>query len=201
MIMDEPKAVLYVTLPLKKLMDLLIVDSQPPLYFYILKFWSWISADPFFLRFFTVLLGAFICVVLFKIAKRVFNEQVAYYTFIFAALSPQLIFQSQYLRPYCLGTFFSVLLVHFFIKFMDDDRIPVLYFGCLGIITALCLYSFYMSIFIMAALNVFSFYIFWKRKAKLFIWIGSQIVAVLLFSFWLPTFLLQKYLIILKMAE
>jgi len=194
-IMDEAKALLYATLPLKKLLDLLIVDSQPPLYFYILKFWSWISPDPFRLRLLTVFLGAFICVLLFRIVKRLYGVPAANYAFIFAVLSPQLIFQSQYLRPYCMGTFFSILLVYLFIGFMYDEKRQLLYVGILGLVTAFCLYSFYMSIFIVAAMNIFALYFFWKRKEKLLCWIGSQAIAMALFSFWFPVFMLQKRLV------
>ena len=196
-IMDEPKAIEYTSISFKTLIDRLLIDSQPPLYYCVLKFWALISTDVFFLRLLTVLLGSFACIILYETVKIAYTKQAACYAFVLAALSPQLIFQSQYLRPYCMGTFLSVLLVYVFVKFMNNnEKVSVLYyFGLLSIVTALCLYSFYMSIFIIFALNIFAIYFFRKSRIKLLVWIGSQIAAALLFSFWVPVFLSQKYLI------
>ena len=118
-IFDESHAIGYVTGSFSKIVTGLMSDSQPPLYYYVLKCWAMLSSDPFFLRMLTVLLGSAICVILYKTVKAVFGIEAANYAFILAAISPQLIFQSQYLRPYCMATFFSSVLVYIFILFKN----------------------------------------------------------------------------------
>ena len=197
LIMDEGFAIKYIAISLKALVNKLVTDSQPPFYYCCLKLWALVSGDPVFLRLFTVLLGSLICVILFKIVERLYTKEAAYYAFIFASISPQLIFQSQHLRPYCMGTFLPVLLVYAFIKFISAQETarPLYYFAMLSIVTVLCLYSYYMAIFVIAALNIFAIYFLKKNKEKLFLWLGSQITAAFLYSFWFPYFLAQKYLI------
>ncbi|MDD4899241.1 MAG: glycosyltransferase family 39 protein [Candidatus Omnitrophica bacterium] len=195
LIMDETTAVAVIKLPLEGIINAMIYNSQPPLYFYLLKLWSQISSSAWFLRLFGVLLGAGTCMLVLRTAKIAFNERISRITFLLAALSPQLVFNSQYLRPYCLATFFTACLVLILLKFIKEEKGQAAYFLLLTLTTAACFYSFYFSFLIFAALNAFCVVFLARKTRKLLIWLFSQATALTLFSFWFPVFLTQKYLI------
>ncbi len=195
-IFDEARALGHILGPFSSIVSKVMGDFHPPFYYFLLKYWTMISFDPLFMRIPTVILGSLTCVILYKTVKEVFTQQAAYYAFAFAALSPQMIFQSQYIRPYCLATFLTVLLVYLFIRFIKAEKPGVLYyFAVFSVLTALSIFTFYMSFLIILAINISAIYILRTDREKLVLWIASQVAAGLAYSSWLPFFFSQKNLI------
>lgn len=91
--------------------------GQQPLYYFLLKIWSFITPqNDYWVRLPSLLLGLGSIVYLFKMAKELFKENQVYLQGFFVLLFPQLIFYSTYARPYALLLFLSCLNLFFLLK-------------------------------------------------------------------------------------
>ncbi|MBN1793562.1 MAG: glycosyltransferase family 39 protein [Candidatus Omnitrophica bacterium] len=186
---DEGKAVAIIQKPWGQFIDQLIyLDAHPPLYFCFIKWWGTMSRDLWFLRMFSIMLSVLTCIVLFKLTRRLFNKTAAIITAYLFTISPQLVFVFQYLRPYALATFFFSVFLYLAVLFMHAGsfRKAAVLGICLGAISFLLAYTFYLSVFILFAFALVAVKILFKDKKKLWLFLSSQALALLLYVHWLP---------------
>ncbi|MBI3016192.1 MAG: glycosyltransferase family 39 protein [Candidatus Tectomicrobia bacterium] len=172
--------------------DLVAQDSHPPLYYFLLKAWGRIDSGEAWARFLNVLAGVVALLVVYRIACRVQREKSALTTLGLAAILPQAVWNSQYLRSYMLAGLFSVLGIYAAGRFFEEpDRRRLWKWAALFVLGAtVSLYSFYFSGLLLAAVGVYGI---WKagRSGKLKWWIACQAATLLLFAPWVPYLIRQ----------
>jgi len=191
---DEANAQVIVQAPLAATVDLLVRnDAHPPLYFLLLQLWGAVSDELWWLRLPSLLLGAGACVLVYRVGMETFGAAIGRAAFAVAALSPLLVFQSQYLRPYVLAVFVSTaaLLLTTRLVRADTAAFPRLLIG-LAAAEILLLYTYYLSLFIVLAINLFlGVYLMGRERARLRMWAVSLVVVALAFLPWLPYYAAQ----------
>lgn len=79
------------------------VDPHPPLYYLLLRGWvSVAGASELSLRFVSAVFGTFLVLAVMWVAKLLFNESVALWSALFAAVAPMHIYYSQEARSYAM---------------------------------------------------------------------------------------------------
>jgi mannosyltransferase len=91
-------------------------DTMPPLYYFLLHFWSMISSDLWFLRSFSVLLNISSIWLLFLLVKKIVDSQAGLWAAFFAAISPLQIYHAQDIRMYALLELAQIAYIFFFVK-------------------------------------------------------------------------------------
>lgn len=187
---DESFAVRAAEATLSGIFDqLLTQDSHPPLYFLLLRLWATLGHDLWWLRMLSATCGALTCLVVYRIGSRAFGEQVGRYAYLFAALSPLLIFNSQYLRPYALATLFTALSVLAILRFLQAETPgrAAAYLFSYALLVVLSLYTYYLSLFSVIATCVFLVTYHLRREPKR---LGQCLVVLALaaaaYMPWLP---------------
>jgi uncharacterized membrane protein len=170
-----------------------LFDAHPPLFYFLIHLWGEISSNIVWIRLFSVLCGCLACVLLYHLVSRLFGSQTALISYAFSAISPQLIFVSQYSRPYILALIFSLLSVSFFINIMEESKEKksaslsniLLYL----LLALLSLYTFYYSIFIILSVFICGIYLLKVQRPFILKWlIGHMLVGL----GYLPWFFVQQ---------
>lgn len=118
-------------------------DFHPPLFHVLLKTWAYfLPYSEIAFRFLSVLLGVGTIFVIYKLAKKLYEEKTALIASILLATAPLHVYYSQEARMYMLATFFATLSVYFFTSILKKDNI----LSWIGFIvsTTLMLYSDYL---------------------------------------------------------
>lgn len=176
--LDEAAQIIESIRPLSQQFNL-VSDFHPPLYHFILHFWIQLSTTEVWVRLLSVLFAIGSIIFTYKIALKISNKPVALITAALLSFSPFHIWYSQEGRPYMLFTFLSISSTYFLLK-----RKWVYY--C--IFLTLALYTNYFAFFCLIS-HIAYIYFFEKKYAACFI--KCVAVALLLFSFWTPSFLKQ----------
>lgn len=169
-------------------------DFHPPLYYFVLKFWSTLfGANELALRSFSIFCGAFSILMIYQIGKKVFSARVGLFAALLLATAPLHIYYSQEARMYALETLLVLTSVYWFIVLLERQTLKR--WLVFTIINAALLYTDYLPTFI------FDAYLVWLLLAKQdnkwqFIgkYLLSQIAVVCLFIPFVPTFLAQLHL-------
>jgi len=97
--LDEAFSCYVVTLP--NWFKTILVDNNPPLYYLVLRAWTWIAGtSEAALRLPTALAGTLLVGLIIWAAREIFNREVALWAGIVAALAPVQIYYSQQARVY-----------------------------------------------------------------------------------------------------
>ena len=185
---------------LKNILNGRILDSNPPLYFLILHFFTPQKTSEFILRLPSALFGTVTVFVLYGFAKRFFDEKTALISGLLLAISPFHIYYSQEVKMYSLFILLSFLSVIFLILSIREDK----YFFWAGFIisSTLNLYTHYYAILV-TSVEIIIFIIaivgsgrspdlpFTKKMIKK--WIASNVLILLLFSPWIPVMLKEHF--------
>lgn len=192
---DESAAVLAGPQGLGAIVDFLVTrDAHPPLYFFLLHVWGQVSQELWWLRLLSVAFGAAACVVIHRLGVEAFGAGVGRAAFALVALSPLLVFVSQYLRPYALAVLLSATAVLLVTRVMRaaDRRAFAGWLAALTACQVLLLYSYYLSLFVVLALNLFLLLHFFRRaRGRLPAWVASLAVIGVAYLPWLPHYSVQ----------
>jgi uncharacterized membrane protein len=167
-------------------------DAHPPLFYFFIHLWGQVSSNIVWLRLFSVLCGSLACVLLYYLASRLFGSRVALISYAFSVISPQLVFVSQYSRPYVLAPIFSLLSVLVFINIMEESKEKhsaslsniLLYL----LLALLSLYTFYYSIFIILSVFICGVSLLKVQRPFILKWLIGHILVGLGY---LPWFFIQ----------
>lgn len=88
-------------------------DTMPPLYYFLLHFWSQISHEIWFLRLLSVLISVGVIISLFLLIKKLFGDREALLAALLVAISPLQIYHAQDIRMYALLTLSEILYFYF----------------------------------------------------------------------------------------
>jgi uncharacterized membrane protein len=196
---DEAFSALYIKYSWSEMLDRIILDVHPPLYYYVLRFWAAIFGDSLLsLRGMSILFGVLTVWAGYLLAKKAFkSENIGLLAALFLAINP---FQIQYAleaRMYTLGTFLALFSSWVLLKALDSrSKKTWLFFGLL---MAASLYTHYYLLFSVAAQGLYALVIIYKRSEWKNNWKDNNFVNLIMavgFSFllylpWLPAFMEQ----------
>ena len=103
-----------------------------------------ISTSTSWIRFYFVLFGVGVCVLIYLIAREYFNEKLANIALLIAAFSPLLIFASQYVRSYMDSAFWMLLSCLMMLRILKGKESIFNWAGYV-ISCVLSIYTFYFS--------------------------------------------------------
>ena len=161
------------------------MDTHPPGYYWTLKAWAEVfGASELGLRSLSAAWGVGMVVLTFLIARRLFGTLVASVAALLLAAAPLAVYYSQEVRMYSQVTALGLLAVYAYTR-----RTDWLY-ALAGIAT---LYSQYLGIAVLAALNVHAVITWRSRTRREWItWLAANAAIGLAFLPWLPTFIDQQ---------
>lgn len=188
---DEAFSALFMRYPWSEMMYRIGLDVHPPLYYIILRFWTYLAGQSLLsLRLLSIIFGVLTIWAGYLFIKTAFqNRLLAIVAALFLALNP---FQIQYAleaRMYTLGTFLILLSSYFLVRAQERKKFWIWY----GLAIAAGLYTHYYIVFSIAAQGLFVILHFLKtRQAKVFARaIGAYLLAAVLYLPWVPTLLAQ----------
>lgn len=184
---DEAFSALYMRYPWSEMIFRIGLDVHPPLYYFILRFWTYVMGQGLLsLRLLSISFGVLTVWAGYLFVKAAFqNQKLALLAALFLAVNP---FQIQYsleARMYTLGTFLSLLSGYLLVRALEHQKFWIWY----GIAVAAALYTHYYLLFTIAAQGLFVILYFWKtRNVKtLARAIGAYFLAFVLYVPWVPT--------------
>lgn len=188
---DEAFSGLLIRYPWREMMERIILDVHPPLYYILLRLWSFVAGQSLLaLRAFSLLFAALALWAGYKFVRAAFgSRRAALLAALALALNP---FQLQYAleaRMYTLGTFLVLLGSYFLTRALDNRRYWIWY----GVVTAAAMYTHYYLAFSVAAQGLFILFWFLRRRELklLFRAAGAYLVAAVLYFPWLTSLLQQ----------
>ena len=119
----------------------MLVDTHPPLFFLILKLWSYFSTDYRILRLLSVGIGAASLLVHYSVFHKLMGHKVALLSMLFLALSPLHIYYSTEVRGYALLVLLTHISLWSYLKFIRHKN--AFSWGCLTISLILGFYTHY----------------------------------------------------------
>jgi uncharacterized membrane protein len=168
------------------------VDGHPGgIQVFLWKWVSWFGDTEWAVRLPFVLVGIATVWMSYKVARLMFGASAGLYTASAITFLQFPLLYSQIARPYGPGTFFSLLLVYFWMKvfFNDNGKLNqakpnFAHLAGFTFSAAMCMYTHYFS-FLFALIVGFSGFIF-ARRNNIFQYILSAAVAAMLFSPHIP---------------
>jgi uncharacterized membrane protein len=101
--LDESYSVYANSLPIREGWNFISNDTHPPLYWLILKAWTyWFGDSLTILRMPSVLFGLMTVPMVYYLANSLFNRRAAFFAMLLTAISPVLIYYSNEIRSYSL---------------------------------------------------------------------------------------------------
>ena len=200
---DEAFSALYIKYSWSEMMHRIGLDVHPPLYYWVLRLWSYVFGDGLLsLRFLSILFGVLTIYAGYLFVKKAFNPpapqagalragnpKLALIAAFFLAINP---FQIQYsleARMYTLGTFLVLISTWLLLKALEDNKYST--WAWYGVATAAGLLTHYYIVFSIMAQGLYVLYLFIRNRKINYKAVGSYILAAILFLPWLPTFLIQ----------
>ncbi|MBU0974090.1 glycosyltransferase family 39 protein [Patescibacteria group bacterium] len=186
--LDEAAQALEIIRPLSQQLNI-TADFQPPLLHLILHFAQYFSYSESWLRIIGALIPGLITILFtYKLADKLFGKNTATLASLFLATSAFHIFYSQELRPYSLATMFALISMYYYFLFFQNKP-KEKYLGLkLSLVNLLGLYSSYLFPFLMIGQLIFATF---KNQERLSKYLKTQIIPILGFLPWLPTFFKQ----------
>lgn len=127
------------------MIEMIINDVHPPLYYVLLKGFSYFfNYSVFGIRLFSAIFGLASVWATYLLAKELFNKRTALYASLIATISPLAIQYSQEARMYAMLVFLILLASYFFVKGLKTGKSR--YFIWWGVITGLSMLIHYIGI-------------------------------------------------------
>jgi uncharacterized membrane protein len=181
---DEAASVMLAKMSLTDMVAKTATDVHPPFYFATLSTWCKVFGfSAVSLRMLSILFGVGSILLLFKIAAKLFDKQVALASAALLAVSDMHVFYSQEIRMYALQTLLCLASTYFLIRAREDDRIRWRTAGPYALFMTLALYTHYYSMFFMAVQGLF---LLWDRPKNWKVYL-IFLPPLLLFSPWALT--------------
>jgi hypothetical protein len=153
-----------------------VADTMPPLYYFLLHFWTRLSTEIGYLRFLNVIINEISIVFAYLLVKDQFNKQTAAVTALFLSICPFLLFHSQELRMYSLLLLGQTGFLYFAYKIVSQSNKLIWYFMAI-LFGTIAMYSHNLAFIGIIPINIF---ILTKNKRKYFIKLLFVQIAILL---------------------
>lgn len=183
---DESMWLIQLFLPRNDLLDLFtntIWIAKPPFFRILLYLWNFFAKDEFTLRLLPFAFGMLSIFLTYKLAKILFNENIAFVSAFLMAISPFHIYYSQELTHYTLTLFLTLCSVYYLLLGLRQNRVFI--WIKFVIFTALALYTNYICIFLVIFENIFFFLSYNKYRNNVRRWLIVQFMVLILYSPWL----------------
>jgi mannosyltransferase len=189
--LDEATSILIARMDLPSVVVWTAADIHPPLYYLILHFWLGFGESEFAIRALSAMLGVVAVVIVYALARELFDEQVGLLSALLLALSPMHIWYSQEARMYAMVTTWSLTASYFLVLALRRsaqrgvgsltlrtpqkarDGVPNVqtryWLGYL-LFSVLALYTHYYALFVLLFQNVFVLCWLWLHKAGKTCW-------------------------------
>ena len=126
-------------------------DTNPPLYFLALHFWSFLSGNGVFgLRFLGVLFGLLNIPLIYHLGRYLHSTAVGLVAAFLLAISPFHIWQTQEMRNYTLLLLFNLLSIYALFRFVFDNNRRWGWLILWGVSAVAGLYTHYFGAFVLA---------------------------------------------------
>lgn len=163
-------------------------NMHPPLYFFLVKIWSWAGRDDSWLRLLSALFGVATIPVVYLLARELAGKPAGLVASVLAAVSPFLLLHDRELRMYSLLTLLSTGSLLYFLRALRHERRTD--WAIFTILSILNLYTHYHAVLVLVGQGLLAVY--WlrgRRQWRPAIW--SAGVIALVFALWIPQFLYQ----------
>lgn len=192
---DEAYSIMLAQHPLPELLRLTALDTHPPLYYVLLKWWAGLAGwSELALRSLSVLaLGATI-VAAAMLVRRMFNARAAMAATLFMALAPMMLRYGFEIRMYSLAALIGVAATYALVTALATRR--RLWWAVYALLVALGMLTLYYLVFVWLAHLV---WLVWRtarhqargeRHAGYWLrqpWVAAYVGSVVLFAPWLPS--------------
>ncbi|MCM8793124.1 MAG: glycosyltransferase family 39 protein [Candidatus Omnitrophica bacterium] len=171
-----------------KFFEDIIPDRQPPLYYFLLFYWTKLFGyTEFVLRLLSVIFN--LCSILFayKITNLLFDRQTSLILLIIMTFSPFHIWYSQEVRGYTFTTFMILMNTYFFILALQEKKNRYWVFYFLSLVTLP--YVNYFALFLFLAQGLC--FLFKKHQILFRKWACCIIFSMIFFTPWLDIFVRQ----------
>lgn len=152
----------------------------PPLGIFLLHFWMKISSHEPWVRLYFVLFGIALCIMLYHTGKLLLAERFGLLVFFLSAISPMLIWASQFIRSYSDAAFWSILSVYFMLKIIKNGASRRSY-CCYIISSSLMLYTSYLTFLVLISQGIFILILRLKDFRFLLRWLILQVIIAIIF--------------------
>ncbi len=190
--LDEATSIWLAKMDLPSLVEWTAVDIHPPFYYALLHYWLALGDGEVQVRLLSVLIGVTSVILLYVLARRVYDPDTGTAAALLLAASPLHVWYCQETRMYALLTLLALLSSYFMIRALLDRKGEawVGYLVC----GALALYTHYYGFFILLFQGVLAVYLLWQgivQRRVVLRWFALQGVVLVLFLPWLPVLMRQ----------
>lgn len=163
-------------------------NMHPPLYFLLVKIWSWAGRDDGWLRLLPALFGVVTVPVVYLLARELAGKSAGLVACALAAVSPFLLLHDRELRMYSLLTLLSTGSLLYFLRALRHERHAD--WAVFTVLSILNLYTHYHAVLVLFGQALLL--LLWVRRLQQ--WrpvLVSAVVIAVAFGFWMPQFVYQ----------
>ncbi len=124
---DDAFSMLLASEDLSSIITGTAADTMPPLYYFLLHFWMFVSTKIWWLRFLSVILSLAGIYLLYKVVHFLLGDRAAIWAVFLAAISPIQIYHAQDVRMYALLQFTQLGYIYCFLRFRAADKSKRIY--------------------------------------------------------------------------
>ena len=166
-------------------------DVHPPLYWLLVSSWSKVFGDrEWGLKSFSLLCLIFVFVLVYWLAKRLFDDRVALLSAGLFALSPLALTYGHNARYYSLSALFGLLIVIAAQAYFQTNK--WFYLGIYVFSSVALLYTLYLGAALLLAVNLWWLWQWISQErilARFLKWSGAQLIIIVLYLPWIATLL------------
>ncbi|MCE5259577.1 MAG: glycosyltransferase family 39 protein, partial [Chloroflexi bacterium] len=182
---DEAQTLLVARLPLGQIA---LTAYRPPLYHYILHFWSMlVPSTEFWLRIPSLVFGLLALGGVALVANQLYGRKTALVAALLAAISPVMVYYSQELRMYSLMTAIFLAIYYLFNRLILERSEHWSKWVLLWLAEVIALYSHYFSAPFLLTISALAIgaCLLEQRRQTLWKWLATQAAVVVAFVPWL----------------
>ncbi|RMF92804.1 MAG: hypothetical protein D6734_11500, partial [Candidatus Schekmanbacteria bacterium] len=154
-------------------------DVHPPLYFYLLGKWMKLTGiNDFSMRLFSVFSAILMLILLYLLTAKILSERIALLSVMLTSLSPFFILYARMARYYSFVGMLFLLNCYLFFQLLENEG-KTIYTIFYIISSAALVSSFYPAISVVAAQNLYFFFLR-QNKKTLKNWLLIQVILFLL---------------------
>ncbi len=185
---DEGQTVAHATKSLSEIVKYCARDVHPPLYLFLIHFWTAIfGTSEFSLRMPSALFGIGTLILTFFFTKRLINIRTALLATLFMAISYMGISFSQEARSYAMLLLAIILSYHALLSYLEEKKLRYAIYYILSL--SFILYVHYFAVFIILSHQLYFIYRLIRepgnRNKRIISWIGINIGALIIYSPWI----------------
>src|SRR5579859_5769184 len=186
---DEANSLLIAQAAPAQIANAVLDDTHSPFYYVALHYWQFLCHGEMGARLLSVFAGAATVLIVYFLGSELVGCTAGLLSAALFSLCPLHIWYSQEIRMYALQTL--LLSASFLFMMLALRRERAVFWVVYNILTAMSLYTQYISIFAVIGQNIFVLIYYRKDHRRIRDWFLAQATMALLFAPWLPGFLAQ----------